>query len=60
MLATYLRQDTTKMISKPLDILDAVPKEEDTMYSLVYMTMLALVAKNMSWDQSMIDEQAQR
>jgi hypothetical protein len=60
LLAIHIGHNNVRALAKPLDILDAVPKKLDTMYSLAYLTMLALLAKSMSWGKAMIDSQLQR
>lgn len=42
-------------MSKPIDILDAVPRRQDAMYMLAYLTILTLISKTLSWEKSTID-----
>jgi hypothetical protein len=57
LLAIHIGHTNVRALAKPLDILDAVPKKQDTMYSLAYLTMLALLVKSLSWEKSIIDKQ---
>ena len=46
-------------MSKPIDILDAVPRRQDTMYMLAYLTILTLLSKTLSWEKSATDTHLQ-
>jgi hypothetical protein len=47
-------------VSKPIDILDAVPRRQDAMYMLAYLTILTLLSKTLSWEKSATDTHLQQ
>jgi hypothetical protein len=59
LLAIHIRHHGVKAVSKPVDILDAVPRRQDAMYMLAYLTILTLLSKTLSWEKSVTDTHLQ-
>lgn len=60
LLTIHIRNNGVQAVSKPIDILDAVPRKQDAMYMLAYLTILALLSKTLSWDKSVTDTHLER
>jgi hypothetical protein len=59
LLAIHIRHHGANAVSKPINILDAVPRGQDAMYMLAYLTILTLLSKTLSWEKSATDTHLQ-
>ncbi|KAM0710559.1 hypothetical protein Q7P35_002230 [Cladosporium inversicolor] len=59
LLEIHIRHHGITAVSKPNDILNAVPRKQDAMYTLAYLMILALLSKTLSWEKSVTETHLQ-